>query len=504
MKVLFVRTPMRSFWGTAPGYPLSIGLLAAYLRDKVEDIEVDFLDFEFMDLYRPSSEGGSRLSLVKNYLVSEYPRVMACQKYWESVHTDGSPIWAKMCRDILEQSPDIVAIQCYTVNMTSVKILCDLIRENNDDIKIVLGGPHITLRAEETITALGSVDYCIEGEALEALHQIVLIEKNKSYKNLMDLPGVWFKKNGQRHSGQGQACRIDIDALPFADRFLGNVAGYAPGQHIFTSLGCAWKCAYCSAHRINRGKVFFRSMENVIAELRQLQSQGFKNIRITDDTFTYSKKRVRKFVELVNSSGLSDLEFSFGARVDTIDPELLEIISDLNISYVSLGVEAGTNRILETVMNKKIKIADTISAFDLLNQYKFRTMAFFMLGNPGETIEEMRATYDVVPRIKPSQGAVSIASPLPETDYEAYARKKGMVFTIDDYYKLTNFNPFNHNLSEVKDDDLDRIYRKFKDRILKIQNKYRIKSWSRLILSNPGLILSFLERKIKFFKMFRK
>ncbi len=360
------------------------------------------------------------------------------------------------------------------------------------------------LRAEETIRSLESVDYCIAENALAVFPRLILAENHGVSERIDKIPGLWYRKNGRCRQGSGEPAVLDINALPFADRLLGNTDGYAPMQHIFTSLGCAWRCAYCSAHRINQGRVLFRSMENVVQELRQLNAQGFRNFRITDDTFTYSRERVEQFVSLVKSSGLSHLSFCFGARVDTINRKLLETVSGLNVSYISLGVEAGANRILKDVMNKKVTAQDAIDAFRLLHQYRFRTWAFFMLGNPGETKAEMTASYNLMKTIKPSEALLGTAAPLPETAYETYARQKGMIFTIDNYHKMSTCSPFTHNLSAVPDEELDVIYRKFLRRILHIRNKDRLRRWFRLLVVNPVQPLRFIRRKIVFFSKFDK
>jgi radical SAM superfamily enzyme YgiQ (UPF0313 family) len=495
MKVLFVRMPYRCFWERNTGYPLSIGLLAAYLKKKTEKVEIDFLDFELMDVLKQSALGRGPVHFFKKYFFSEYSHTLASQKYWESVHTEVSSIWEEMCQKIIKQSPDMVAVQCYTVNMTSVKIFCNLLKKKCSTIKIVLGGPHINLRARETMSAIKSVDYCVENNVLDGLHQLVLVEKNKEYQKLQEIAGIWFRQKGECKPGKGTALPLDMDLLPFADRFLEDPANYASAQYIATSLGCAWKCSYCSAHKLGRGKVVYRSLENVIEELRQLKAQGFYDIRITDDTFTASKKRVKKFVELVDEAGLSDMCFSFGARVDTIDRELLDILSGLNISSITLGVESGSDRILNEVMKKKIQVQDVLETLPLLHQYGVRFLAFFMIGNPGESYQEMESSYHLAAKMKLSGMEVSIATPLPETDYEVRAREKDLLFTIDNFYKLTSQDPFVHNLSEVSLPELDRFYKKFKRLQLRIVNRERLTKWSTLLVDNPLLTMKLLLKK---------
>ncbi len=59
--------------------------------------------------------------------------------------------------------PDIVGMSCTTVVMRVVKELSETIKQYDNNIKIVLGGPHVSFDYEN-ILSLGDVDYVVIGE----------------------------------------------------------------------------------------------------------------------------------------------------------------------------------------------------------------------------------------------------------------------------------------------------------------------------------------------------
>jgi len=507
MKMLFVRTPCSSVLGMKfPSYPMSIGLLSAYVKRYLNgfNLDIDFLDGELLKLNFDDSKGLiKRLNnRILNTLSGGSERYSRAVSDWEKCHTTDSSLWEMFADLILERNPDIVGIQCYTMHMTSVKILCRILKERKKDVTIVLGGAHIILRAEETMHQIPEIDYCVYKNEPAALTEVIRSE-NTGKKTFEKIKGIYYRSNGNIVSTAVQSidnnliCKkprsSKLDDMPFAERFLEDPAKYNDFQHIFTSMGCPWKCAFCSAPEIQGGRVFNRSMENVMDELAALKGRGFRFIRITDDTFTASKKRVVKFVELLKANKLMDLHFSFGARGDTIDEELLDIINDLNIASITIGVESGSARILQ-IMNKRADLKKTVRAFEMLSNRGIETKAFFMVGNPTETVEDVELSYNFASLIKASTIQVAIAAPLPSTQYEDFAKEKGISFDIDTYYKLTSVNAHHHNISDISTKVLEQLYSKFQKKSSQISARYRIKKGLKYLLTDPAYVLRAARR----------
>ena len=107
MKVLFVRMPYRCFWEIGVGYPVAIGLLSAYLKEEIQNIKIDFLDFELSNIFKEHSSDSTIFSFFEKHFISGYRHDLLSQRSWESVNTDGSSLWEDLCDQIIEKNPNV-------------------------------------------------------------------------------------------------------------------------------------------------------------------------------------------------------------------------------------------------------------------------------------------------------------------------------------------------------------------------------------------------------------
>jgi radical SAM superfamily enzyme YgiQ (UPF0313 family) len=134
----------------------------------------------------------------------------------------------------------------------------------------------------------------------------------------------------------------------------------------------------------------------------------------SDETFTIDRAWSVDFCKEIKKRGLP---WGCATRIDTVDDPLLKQMKESGCIQVDLGVESGSNRILETIKknltDKRIK-----EAFLLFKKNRIRTFATFMIGNPTETKEDIIKTRNMVRSIKPSFALFSWFTPFPGT--EAY------------------------------------------------------------------------------------
>jgi radical SAM superfamily enzyme YgiQ (UPF0313 family) len=336
--------------------------------------------------------------------------------------------------------PDIVGITAMTMTLIDVMKTAGLVKSIDKGIKVVLGGPHVHLFPDETIQ-LENVDYLVLGEGEEAFTD--LIDNIGNTSRLREIPGLVFQENGHMvHTGIRPSIR-DLDSLPFPARHLVPYKQYTSllskgdiATTVFTSRGCPYKCSFCD--RPHLGKVFrARSARNVVDEIEECTKMGIREFLFYDDTFTVNKKRVIDICNEIVRRGL-DIGWDIRARVDTINEELLAHLKEAGCQGIHYGVEAGTAKILQ-ILNKGITIRNVKKVFDLTRHYKIPILAYFMIGNPAETRDDILTTFRVMKELNPDFVHMTILTPFPGTKIYLDGLKSGRI--KKDYWKEFALNP---------------------------------------------------------------
>lgn len=298
---------------------------------------------------------------------------------------------------IAEKTPDVVGLTAMTMTLIDVIKTVNLAKEVSGNIKIVLGGPHVFLFPYET-ASLRNVDYAVLGEGEETFKE--LLDNLNNREKLKEIPGLVFKDNEAVVNTGMRPFMKNLDGLPFPARHLVPYEKYSsllakrsPVTTILTSRGCPFQCSFCA--RPHLGKMFrAQSPGRVLDELEECVRMGIRDFLFYDDTFTVNRKRVLDICRGVVDRKL-DIGWDIRARVDTIDEEMIKHLKMANCGGIHYGVEAGTEKVLK-ILNKGITLDKVSKTFELTKKYKIPILAYFMLGNPTETREDICETFRVI------------------------------------------------------------------------------------------------------------
>ena len=341
---------------------------------------------------------------------------------------------------IKEISPDVIGITAMTFTLIDVIKVIEIAKKINPQIKIILGGPHAHIYFKETLDIPG-VDFVVLGEGekplLELLNNIGNPEELKKVKNLA------FKYNDQIIITEYDEYNRSLDELPFPARHLipykkywSILSGNKVITTMFTSRGCPYQCTFCD--RPNMGKLFrARSAENVVNEIEECLKMGIEEIFIYDDTFTVDKQRV---INICNEIIKRNLKFSWDirARVDTVNQEILEKLKQAGCTRIHYGVESGTEKILK-VLNKGINLNQIKEAFNLTKKIGISTLAYFIIGCPTETKEDILETIKFAKKLNSDFVQVTLLTPFPATKIYNDALSQGII--KEDYWLEFAKNP---------------------------------------------------------------
>ena len=394
----------------------------------------------------PGDQGAARprVLLVDPYLARDDPMerkfvelypslgVLTLAAYLRERSVDVSVVDLTFARDtrpvakaIREFSPDLVGV--HTKTLTLERSLAVARIAHRAGVFAVAGGPDAATRPETYLT--DAFDAAGLGEGEETLTE--LAHRVAAGTDPRGIAGLAVRDGGRIVRGPPRPFLPSLDDLPLPawdlveiDRYLGAWQKSTGDRRmaVLTSRGCPFDCAWCSKPTFGRS---FRqqSVGRVVAELRALRDRyGVDYVRFCDDVFGIQRTWLEDLLDRMLGEELG-LRFECLARVELLKPDLLARMRRAGLQRVYVGVESGSQRMLDT-MNRGTKLAQVERAAEALRREGIRQFWFLMLGYPGETVEDIEATLRLFRRFSPEEYSVSIAVPVPGTRfYEAVKDK---------------------------------------------------------------------------------
>jgi radical SAM superfamily enzyme YgiQ (UPF0313 family) len=318
-------------------------------------------------------------------------------------------------------APDVVGVHTKTMTHRRALEVARLARAQG--AFCVAGGPDAATRPEPYL--VGGYDAVVPGEGEATLAE--LARSVTSGQPAASVRGVVTRStDGIVHAGHRPFLR-DLDELPLPAWDLVDMDGYLrrwkarTGERraaVLTSRGCPFDCSWCSKPTF--GRTFRQqSVPRVLAELEALRNRyGVDYVRFCDDVFGIQRTWLEQLLDGLIARDLG-LRFECLARVDLLKPDLLERMRAAGLARVYVGVESGSQKMLD-LMNRGTKLAQIERTAESLRAAKIRQFWFLMLGYPGESLEDIESTLALFRRFSPEEYSVSIAVPVPGTRfYEA-------------------------------------------------------------------------------------
>ncbi len=221
----------------------------------------------------------------------------------------------------------------------------------------------------------------------------------------------------------------DLDALPLPAWDLVDADAYrhawsrAHGRtswNMVTSRGCPYGCNWCAKPVFGR-RYSQRSPAAVAEELRRLKLEiAPDHVWFADDLFGLTARWIGQFAEEIRTRD-ARIPFMIQCRADLVSPTVARALADGGCEEVWMGVESGSQRILDA-MDKGTTIEEVRTATRALKSAGIRACWFLQLGYPGEQWSDVVATRDLVRDERPDDIGVSVAYPLPGTKFHAAVR----------------------------------------------------------------------------------
>lgn len=304
--------------------------------------------------------------------------------------------------------PEIVGITCGSVTYRRCIETAKAVKEVLPSCKVVVGGWQPTYMPESLLQH-PEIDYLVMGEGERAMVELAdNITKGEDKSAIAKISGIAYRHKGKTVKTPPIFIQ-DMDQIPFPARHLlpmhiyDRIIPYLNANPVDTMnvvRGCPYNCAYCETKKLWGSKVRAFSPPRVVAEINDLvQNYGSKGVYFVGDNFTINKKRTVELCNLMKKEKLG-IKWVCDTRVDQVSRELLQEMKAAGCQTIWFGVESGSAPILEK-LNKKITIEQITHAFKLCKAEGIRIACSFMLGIPGETIEDMEATFKFARKLDP-------------------------------------------------------------------------------------------------------
>lgn len=317
-----------------------------------------------------------------------------------------------------EFKPDIIGFSSYEMSFAWIKQISDYIKSIYSRIPIIVGGYYATLSPEEVLQH-PSIDIICIGEGEYPM--IKLLDSLKVGELRKDIQNLYFKENGHIIKNPLRQLMANLDELPFVDRDLFTSENRRNGiLEIMASRGCPYDCTNCSNHALK--KIYagcgpylrYRSVENVLAEIDAcLQREDFRIVEFEDDMFTANKKWLRDFCEKYKAR--LKLPFICNIRPEAGLPEVLSLLREAGCMQVSIGVEAGDEKIRREVLGRDMPDNVIVQAFRNAKELGIKTKSFNMVGLPHETIYSLLKTIKLNIKLKADSVQTSVYYPFKGT-----------------------------------------------------------------------------------------
>lgn len=351
---------------------------------------------------------------------------------------------------IQAEKPDIIGISSCTQDYNNAIEYARALRDCGIRSIILLGGIHIS-NLPDSLDPVFDIGVIGEGEITVKETLECVYEHGLNKPELSRIKGlVFYDEKGGLVITERRPLIMNLDEIPFPSR---DGLGVKIHVQILTSRGCPFKCVYCSSSSFWQGKFRLHSAEYVVAEMMHLiKYHNAVHISIWDDLFATNEKRLAEIARLIkeNKSHFKSVTFGVTARADAISENICKLLKEINVTRVAVGIESGSDQMIRKLKKGRSSLENNKGAVTLLKKYGFFVTGGFILGSPGETLQDLNATYDFVINSELDGGGAGIAVPYPNTEYWDFAEKKGLVNKHMDFSKLRLLTDF-ANMDENDD-----------------------------------------------------
>jgi anaerobic magnesium-protoporphyrin IX monomethyl ester cyclase len=345
---------------------------------------------------------------------------------------------------------DTFGLTATTPQLPATMAVCKALREARPGVRLVLGGPHITLvnaarkreilkvgiagRATRAFEKLADTfDVLVAGDGEEAIFHAISQDSPRLI-DADDPRSELFLTNTR------------LSSLPMPARHLVDVDTYrysidgVRALSMIAQLGCPFGCGFCGGRESPMlRRVRMRSVDSIIAEIVSLhEAHGVRGFMLYDDELNVNPKMIELMKRIAKTAQELGVEFRLRGfiKAELFNDEQAEAMHQAGFRWILVGFESGSPRILKNI-NKKATLEDNTRCVEIARRHNLKVKALMSTGHPGESQQTIQDTYDWLLKVRPNDFDVTVITTYPGTPYYDYAvphdsRKDVWVYTSHD------------------------------------------------------------------------
>jgi radical SAM superfamily enzyme YgiQ (UPF0313 family) len=386
-----------------------------------------------------------------NILNLSYEYVTYLEELKDESRKSGNGIdfdYEEYLRDILtkyciEYKPELIGISgLFDHSLGHIRLISSIVKQLSKDIIVVAGGNAVTNMPGKFLET--DTDAVTLGHGEEPLFELMNSSDPNKYLS-SSLKWATKSKPDSQHNlytklNDISPLRWDLIDLNAYQKLLGISKGlYNRGKSprriasLVSSRGCPFKCSFCAMHTVHGRTVHSVDVSRFLEEVKFLHNEYDINVlSIEDDTFNFNKKRAIEILEGIHKiSNKIEVEIPSGFALQLMDEELIATLKNCGVKWQQIAIESANKEILNKVIYKPLKIEKAIEVIDLLQKYDIYVRAFFILGFPTETKEQMEETIQFMLDNRINWNGIGMLKPISGSEIREVCEDSNYIITSD-------------------------------------------------------------------------
>jgi radical SAM superfamily enzyme YgiQ (UPF0313 family) len=326
----------------------------------------------------------------------------------------------------------VIGITATTPQLPAVALIAQRLRAVRGDLRLVLGGPHVTLtyaavklenkfgrtsfgRATKAAKQLEDMfDVLVAGDGELAVFSAITLVQPPKVVDGDDMKGGFFM-NDEIYTRTPEPARhlVDLKSYKYSVESF-------PATSLIAQLGCPFNCGFCGGRNSKSLRVIrTRPTKAIVDEVERLYlDYGYTGYMFYDDELNVNKS----MVELMNA--LTDLQMKHGVEFRLRGFVKSELFTDAQAEamyragfrWLLCGFEAANPRILENI-EKRASLDDNTRAVEIAKRHNLKIKALMSVGHPGESAQSIQDIEDWLIKMQVDDFDCTVITTYPGTPY---------------------------------------------------------------------------------------
>jgi radical SAM superfamily enzyme YgiQ (UPF0313 family) len=317
-------------------------------------------------------------------------------------------------KELLSYNPDVVGVTSFSMHVSAGLSAMRKAKELLPDCITIAGGHHASILPEDFFEP--QVDMVVCGEGTHPLRQIMeRIENKESYAGIA---GVYYKNVSGEFIFNGKQGPFSIDDLPLPDRTVTEAFRHRyfidwmmPVALLRTSVGCPYRCTFCSLWKVMDGRYEKGSIDRIIEDVKQIKEDF---VFLVDDEAFIDSKRMLRMALAFKEAGIKKRFFAY-CRIDSIirNKEVLREWKEVGLERLFVGVDAISEKDLKEY-NKRLSINQIENGLSIAKELGIEIFAQFVV-NVDYKEEDFKYLVRFIEHYKLEYPSFTVLTPLPGT-----------------------------------------------------------------------------------------